>query len=51
MGQYKQNYTTSFHAARIINLKEKFPSAKTLLEQINAMTVYEMNIFLTLSFM
>ena len=33
------------HAARIINLKNKFTSAKPLLEQINALTVYEMNIY------
>ena len=38
------------HAARIINFKDKFTSAKPLLEQINAMTVYEMNIFQTLCF-
>ena len=30
-------YCHQKHAARIINLKDKFTSAKTLLEQINAM--------------
>ena len=39
------------HAARIINFKDKFTSANPLLEQINAMTVYKMNIFQTLCFM
>ena len=38
-------------AARIINFKDKFASAKPILEQINAMAVYEMNIFQTLCFM
>ena len=38
------------HAARIKKFKEKFSSAKPLLEQINGMTVYEMNIFQTLCF-
>ena len=35
----------------IINFKDKFPSAEPLLEQINAMAVYEMNIFQALCFM
>ena len=39
------------HAARIINFKDKFTSAKALLEQINAMAVYEMNMFQTPCFM
>ena len=38
-------YCHQKHAARIINFKDKFSSAKPLLEQINAMTVYEINIF------
>ena len=44
-------YRHQKHAARIINFKDKFTSAKPLLEQINAMTVYEMNILQTLCFM
>ena len=44
-------YRHQKHAARIINFKDKFTSAKPLLEQFNAMTVYEMNIFQTLCFM
>ena len=44
-------YRHQKHAARIINFKDKFTSAKPLLEQINATTVYEMNIFQTLCFM
>ena len=32
-------------------LKDKFTSAQPLLEQVNAMTVYEMNIFQTLCFL
>ena len=39
------------HAARIINFKYKFTSAKPLFKKINAMTVYEMDIFQTLCFM
>ena len=39
------------HATRIINFKDKFTCVKPLLEQINAMTVYEMNIFQTVCFM
>ena len=39
------------HAARTINFKGKFTSANPLLEQINAKTVYKMNIFQTLCFM
>ena len=39
------------HAAKIINFKDKFTSAKPLLEKINAMTAYEMNIFQTPCFM
>ena len=38
-------YRHQKHAAKIINFKDRFTSAKPLLEQINAMTVYEMNIF------
>ena len=44
-------YRYQKHAARIIKIKDKFTSAKPLLEQINATAVYEMNIFLTLCFM
>ena len=43
-------YRHQKHAGRIINFKDKFTSAKPLLEQINAMAVYEMNIFQTLCF-
>ena len=39
------------HAARIINFKDKFASAKPPLEQINAMTVYKINIFQALCFL
>ena len=38
-------YSHQKHAARIINFKDKFTSAKPLLEQINTMTVYEVDIF------
>ena len=44
-------YRHQKHAARITHFKDKFTSAKPLLEQINAMIVYEMNIFQTLCFM
>ena len=44
-------YRHQKHAARIINFKDKFTFAKPLFQQINAMTVYEMNIFQTLCFM
>ena len=44
-------YRHQKHAARVINFKDKFTSAKPLLAQINAMAVYEMKIFQTLSFM
>ena len=44
-------YRHQKHAASIIIFKAKFTSAKPLLEQNNAMTVYEMNIFPTLCFM
>ena len=44
-------YRHQKHTARIINIKDKFTSVKPLLEQINTMTVYEMNIFQTLWFM
>ena len=44
-------YRHQKHAARIINFKDKFTSAKPLLEQINATAVYEINIFQTLCFM
>ena len=55
MGQYKQSklqalYRHQKHAARIMNFKDKFTSTKPLHEQINAVTVYEMNIFQTLCF-
>ena len=43
----KALYRHQKHAARMTNFKDKFTSAKPLLEQINAMTVHEMNIFLT----
>ena len=56
MGQNKKSklqalYCHQEHAARITNFKEKFNFPKLLLEQINAMTVYEMIIFQTLCFM
>ena len=56
MGQDKQKQTTSSPppsetCSKDNNFKAKFTSAKPLLEQINAMTVYEMNIFQTLCFM
>ena len=38
-------YHYQIHTARIINLKDKFTSAKPLTEQIIAITMYEMNIF------
>ena len=41
-------YHNQKHAARIINVKDKFTPAKPLLERTNVMTVYEMNIFQTL---
>ena len=44
-------YRHQKHAARIINFKDKFTSGKPLLDQINAMAVYEMDIFKTLCFM
>ena len=44
-------YRYQKHAARIINFKDIFTSVKPLLGQINAMAVYEMNIFQTLCFM
>ena len=44
-------YRHQKYATRVINFKDKFTSAKALLEQINAMTVHEMNIFQTLCFM
>ena len=44
-------YRHQKHTARIINFKDKFNFSKPLLEQINAMTLYEMNIFQTLFFM
>ena len=44
-------YCHQKHAARIVNFKNKFTSAKPLLEQSNAMTVYEMNMFMTPCFM
>ena len=39
------------HEPNIINFKLKLTSTKTLLRQINAMTIYEMIIFQTLYFM
>ena len=45
MGQYKQKkklkafYRHQKHAARIMSLKDKFASAKPVLEQISATTV------------
>ena len=47
----KALYRHQKHLARIINFKDKFTYAKPLLEQINEMTLYEMNIFQTLCFM
>ena len=52
MGQYKKSklqalYCHQKHATRITNFKGKFTCAKLLLEQIKAMTVYEMNILHT----
>ena len=44
-------YRHQKHAARIINFKGKFTSAKPLFQQINVMAVYEMSIFQTLCFM
>ena len=44
-------YRHQKHAARIIYFKGKFTSTKPLLQQINVMAVYEMNIFQTLCFM
>ena len=44
-------YCHQKHARRIVNLKDKSTSAKPQLEQINAMTVYEVYIFQTLFFM
>ena len=44
-------YRHQKHATKIINFKDKFTSPKPLLDEINAMTVYEMNIFQTLCFM
>ena len=53
IGQYKQKQTASSlsPSETLKNFKDKFTSAKPLLEQINAMTVYEINIFQTLCFM
>ena len=41
-------YPHQKHAAKIINFKDKFTSAKLILEQFIPMTVYEMSIFQTL---
>ena len=49
-GKLQALYRHLNHAARIINFKDKFTSAKPLFKQINAMTVYEMNIFQRLCF-
>ena len=56
MDQYKKSklqglYRHKKYVSRTINFRDKLTSAKPLLEQINAMTVYEMNIFQTLCFM
>ena len=56
MDQYKKSklqglYRHKKYVSRTINFRDKLTSAKPLLEQINAMTVYEMNIFQTLCLM
>ena len=55
MDQYKRKLQAinchMKHAVRIINFNGKFAFAKPLLEQVNAMTVHEMDIFQTLCFM
>ena len=55
MRQYKRKlqafYGYQKHAEMIINFKNKFTSTRPLLEQVNAMTMYEMNTFQTLCFM
>ena len=56
MGQYKQKSTkNSLSPAETCSkdqkFKDNFTSTKPLLEQINEMTVYEMNIYQTLCFM
>ena len=51
MGKHKQKQTTEAlyfhqkHATWITNFKDNSDFAKALLEQINAITVYEINIF------
>ena len=54
MRQYKRKlqafYCYQKHVEMIINFKNKFTSTRPLLEQVNAMTVYEMNTFQTLCF-
>ena len=50
-GKLQALYRHQKHAERIINFKDKLTSAKPLLDQINAVPVYEMNIFQTLCFM
>ena len=55
MRQYKRKlqafYCYQKHVEMIINFKNKFTSTRPLLEQVNAMTMYEMNTFQTLCFM
>jgi hypothetical protein len=43
-------YRCQKHAARVINFKDKMTSAKPLLENMKALTVYELNVFNVLSF-
>ena len=47
MGLYRQQK----HAARIIYYKDKLTHAKPLLKNLNALYVYELNIFQKLMFM
>ena len=49
-GELQALYLHQKHAAKIINFKDKFNSAKPLLGKINAMTAYEVIIFHTLCF-
>lgn len=44
-------YRYQTHAVRVINFKDRFTHAKPLLESINALTVYEINIFQILCLM
>ena len=43
-------YRCQKHAARLINFKDKMTSAKPLLENMKALTVYELNVFNVLCF-